>query len=59
MKLLDNNSMYLGNQVECELREGRCYGLLAGVGFLLVSEYGQNGADPEIVVFKGSVPNSV
>ena len=52
MKLLDNNSMYLGNQVECELREGRCYGLLAGVGFLLVSEYGQNGADPEIVVFK-------
>ena len=52
MKLLDNNSMYLGNQMECELREGRCYGLLAGVGFLLVSEYGQNGADPEIVVFK-------
>lgn len=52
VKFLDNNSMYLGNQVECELCKGRCYGLLAGVGFLLVSEYGENGTNPEIVVFK-------
>ena len=29
VKFLDNNSMYLGNQVECELRKGRCYGMIS------------------------------
>ena len=52
VKFLDNNSMYLGNQVECELREGRCYGMVACVDFLLVCEYGENGADPEMVLYK-------
>lgn len=52
VKFLDDNSMYLGNQVECELREGRCYGMVACLEFLLVCEYGENGADPEIVVYK-------
>lgn len=51
-KFLDNNSMYLGNQVECEGKESRCYGLLADEQFLLVSEYSENGADPEIVIYK-------
>lgn len=52
VKFLDDNSMYLGNQVECELRKGRCYGLLGAMDFLLVSEYGENGADPEIVIYQ-------
>ena len=52
VKFLDNNSMYLGNQVECELRKGRCYGMIACVDFLLVCEYGENSADPEIVLYK-------
>ena len=51
VKFLDDNSMYLGNQVECESKEGRCYGLLADEHFLLVSEYGENAADPEVVVY--------
>ena len=51
VKFLDNNSMYLGNQVECQSREGRCYGLLADEHFLLVCEYGENGADPEVVAY--------
>ena len=38
-------------QVECESKEGRCYGLLADEHFLLVSEYGENAADPEVVVY--------
>ena len=50
-KFLDDDSMYLGNQVKCEFGEGRCYGLLAGLNFLLVCEYGENGTDPEIVVY--------
>ena len=52
VKFLDDNSMYLGNQVECQDKEGRCYGMIACVDFLLVCEYGENGADPEIVVYK-------
>ncbi len=51
-KFLDDSSIYLGNQVACELREGRCYGILADRKFLLVCEYGENGADPEIVLYK-------
>ena len=46
--------LYLGNQVECEFSDGtnqRCFGLVAGMDFLLVCEYGENGAEPEIVVY--------
>lgn len=54
IKLLDDKAIYLGNQVECELNDGsagRCFGIVAGPGFLLVSEYGENGKNPEIVVY--------
>ena len=51
-KFLDNNSMYLGNQVQCRSKEVRCYGMVACPEFLLVSEYGENGEAPEIVVYK-------
>ena len=52
VKFLDDNSMYLGNQVECQGKEGRCYGMVACLDFLLVCEYGENGTDPEIVLYK-------
>lgn len=55
VKLLDDNDIYLGNQVECEFNGGndvRCFGLVAGMDFLLVCEYGENCTDPEIIVYK-------
>ena len=55
VKLLDDKQIYLGNQVECEFNDGelaRCYGLVAGLDFLLVCEYGANCTDPEIIVYK-------
>ena len=55
VKFLDNNSIYLGNQVECEFNDGeniRCYGLVGNMDFILVSEYGPNGVDPELIVYK-------
>lgn len=55
VKLLDDKEVYLCNQVECEFNDGeliKCYGLAAGMDFLLVSEYGENCTDPEIIVFK-------
>ena len=52
VKFLDDNSMYLGNQVECGCKDGRCYGLLGDERFLLVCEYGADGTDPEVVLYK-------
>lgn len=55
LKLLDDNSIYLCNQVECEFNDGtitRCFGLVAGLDFILVSEYGENCSNPEIVIYK-------
>jgi hypothetical protein len=55
VKLLDDKQIYLGNQVKCDFNDGeinRCYGLVAGMDFLLVCEYGENCADPEIIVYK-------
>ena len=55
IKLLDDKEIYLGAQVENEFSDGkekRCFGLVAGMTFLLVCEYGENGKDAEIVIFK-------
>ena len=55
VKLLDDNSIYLGAQVESEFNDGsliKCFGLVAGMDFLLVAEYGMNCSNPEIVIFK-------
>jgi len=55
VKLLNDNEAYLGNQVECLFNDDttkRCFGLLANPAFLLVSEYGEGGSNPEIVIYK-------
>ena len=52
VKFLDDNSIYLGNQLESELGEGRCFGMVASMDFLLVCTYGENGAVPELVLYK-------
>lgn len=51
IRLLDDRKVYLGYQLEKE-NSDRCYGLVADDHFLLVCEYGCNGADPEIIVYK-------
>ncbi len=50
-KFWRDDRVYLGNQLE-KLGSGRCYGLLADEKYLMVCEYGQDGADPEIIIFK-------
>ena len=55
IKLLDDNDVYLGNQVESEFNDGetiRCFGILANMNFILVCEYGMNGDNPELIVYK-------
>ena len=50
VKLLDDNASYWGNQMM--KNEDRCYGIACDAKFILVSAYGREGAEPEIVIFK-------
>ena len=51
VKFLNDKDVYLGNQIEKNDSE-RCYGVVANEDFILVSEYGCNGAEPKIVLYK-------
>ena len=50
-RVWDNDRVYLGNQV-AKAGTDRYYGLTGDERHLLVCEYGSDGSDPEIVVFK-------
>ena len=52
VKFLDDGATYLGNQLECEFGGERCFGIAANMDFILVCTYGEDGADPELVVYK-------
>ena len=52
VKFLDDNTTYLGNQLESEFGGDRCFGVLANVDFILVCTYGENASDPELVLYK-------
>lgn len=51
IRFWNDNKIYLGNQLE-KKNTNRCYGLTADEKNLLVCEYGENGIDPEIIVYK-------
>jgi len=51
IKLLNDNDVYLGNQIE-KPNSDRCYGVVTDSKYLLVCEYGCNGLNPEIVSYK-------
>jgi hypothetical protein len=55
IKLLSDDEIYLGNQVECEFNDSEIkqyFGLVANMNFLLVCEYGENERNPEIIIYK-------
>ena len=52
VKFLDDRTTYLGNQLEAEFGGDRYFGILAHMDFILVSTYGRDGADPELVLYK-------
>lgn len=51
LRLLADNSVYLGNQIEIP-GSSRCYGIAADEKYLLVCEYGRDGRDPELILYK-------
>ena len=52
MKFLDDNTTYLGNQLECEFGGERCFGVIANIDFIMVATYEANGENPELVIYK-------
>lgn len=52
VKFLNDQTTYLGNQLECELDKDRCFGVLANMDFILISTYGKEGENPELVLYK-------
>ena len=52
VRFLDDRTTYLGNQLEPEFGGDRCFGVVANMDFILISTYGKDGADPELVLYK-------
>jgi len=52
VKFLDDGATYLGNQLPCIFGGDRCFGIAANMDFILVCSYGENGANPELIVYK-------
>lgn len=52
VKFLNDQTTYLGNQLESELGGDRCFGVLANMDFILICTYGCEGKDPELVLYK-------
>ena len=52
VKFLDDEKTYLGNQLEAEFGGERCFGVIAGMDFILVATYEAGGENPELVVYK-------
>ena len=53
-KLLDDREIYLGTQAPAfgDADARRCFGIVAAPQFLLVSAYGPEGRDPELILYK-------
>ena len=52
VKFLDDSATYLGNRLPCLYGGSRCFGIAAGMDFLLVCTYEAEGKDPELVLYK-------
>jgi transcriptional regulator with XRE-family HTH domain len=52
VKFLDDQTTYLGNQLESEIVEGLCFGVLASMDFILICTYEKEGSNPELVLYK-------
>ena len=51
-KFLNDGTTYLGNQLESEIVEGLCFGVLASMDFILICTYEEGGKNPELLLYK-------
>ena len=52
VKFLDDQTTYLGNQLESEIVDGLCFGILANMEFIMISAYEAEGKNPELILYK-------
>lgn len=52
VKFLNDQTTYLGNQLESEFDENQCFGVLANMDFIMVCTYGRDGKNPELILYK-------
>ena len=52
VKFLNDQTTYLGNQMESEFGGERCFGILANMDFILICTYEKEGENPELVLYK-------
>ncbi len=52
VKFLNDQTTYLGNQLESEFGGERCFGVPANMDFILICTYEKDGANPELVLYK-------
>ena len=52
VQFLNDETTYLGTQLEPQFGGERCFGVLANMDFILVCTYAAGGADPELVIYK-------
>ena len=51
-KFLNDQTTYLGTQLESEFGGDRCFGVLANMDFILICTYEKDGVNPELVLYK-------
>lgn len=52
VKFLDDQTTYLGNQLGSEIVDGLCFGVVANMDFILVCTYEEEGAHPELILYR-------
>lgn len=52
VKFLNDQTTYLGNQLESVFGGERCFGILANMDFILISTYEKDGKYPELLLYK-------
>lgn len=56
VQLLDESKIYLGCQVEAisdgSQKDDRCFGVVIDETIVIVCKYGENGSNPELVLYK-------
>ena len=52
VKFLSDETTYLGNQLPSLFDEKRYFGVVAGMDFILISTYGEDCSDPELVLYQ-------
>ncbi len=52
VRFLDDEKTYLGNQMSSQIADGLYFGVVAGMDFILVSTYEEEGKYPELIVYR-------